>query len=321
MVHTVELFLNLNSDELNYIVDKFNITSKSYYNFEKHHNVDGVNVEIKKLETKIGNRWRLYVFVDIIKLLERAEINTEDKCEIIEKINKILYDIFSYIPELALYRIDYRFDVVINNNEKRKLLIKLYNKYENKKAYMEKQKVYNKRTGRSHKNSSLRYKNKSKSCNIYDKEIERAAKCESVKEYEKNVLRFEAQVKRKHIQYMKKHYNIDDSLEVYFSTELYNVFMSKIVISTIGIADYFNKYHAKNIIASSNLKQKEKDELIEFLEVINGNNTLQNGKEIYSSYKYRKFLEQLKKLNINPVLIPKNSGFSKIENPIKNICL
>lgn len=321
MVHTIELFLNLNLDEINYIINRFNITSQSYYNFNKHHNVDGVNIEIKKLETKIGKRWRLNIFIDIIKLLGRAEINQEDKCEIIDRINEILYELFSYIPELSLYRIDYRFDVVIDNIEKRKLLIKLYNKCENKKAYMKKQKVYNKRTGRSHKYSSLRYKNKSKSCNIYDKEIERAAKCESVKEYEKDVLRFEAQVKRKHIQYMKKQYNIEDSLEIYFTAELYNVFMTKIVISTIGLSDYFNGYHARNIIRSSTLKEKEKNELIKFLEDINGNNTLQKGKEIYSSYKHSKFIKQLKYLNINPILIPKNSGFSKIKNPIKDILL
>ena len=120
---------------------------------------------------------------------------------------------------------------------------------------------------------------------------------------------------------MKSHYNLDDSLETYFSNSLYNVFMHKIIIKTIGISDYYNEYHARNIINSSNLKEKEKEELKEFIKVINGNNKFSDGKERYSSYKYKKFIEQLDNLNINPIVIPKNAGYSKIENPIRDILL
>lgn len=321
MVHTIELFSKLNSNELNYITNKFNIKSKNYFNFSQYHDIDGIKIEMKKIKTKIGGSWGLYVFVDVIKLLGRAIIKEVDKDKVIEDINEIIYSIFSYSPQLRLRRIDFRFDAVICDEKKRNLLIKLYNKCENKKCYMEKEEVYNRETRRSNKYSSLRYKNKSKVCNIYDKEKERVAKYKSIMDYEKNVLRFEAQVKLRHIKYMKYHYNLEDSLEVYFSNALYNVFMNKIVIKSIGISDYYNEYHARKIINCSSLKNKEKEELKKFIKAINGKNKFSDGKKLYSSYKYKKFIGQLEQLNINPILIPKNSGYSKIENPIRDILL
>lgn len=321
MVHTIEFFSDLKPEELNYIINKFNITNKNYINFSQCHSVDGVNIEIKRIKTHIGKGWRLYVFADVIKLLGRAVIGEGDREEVLECIRAIVYDVFSYIPNLKLYRIDFRFDVVITDEKKRSLLIKLYNKCDDKKAYMEKVAVFNKKIKRTNKYSSLRYKNNSKSLNIYDKVVERAAKNKNVMDYEKNVLRFEAQVKRKHILYMKKQYNIEDNLETYFTAALYNVFMSKIVVTAIENSDYYNTYYAEKIINSSDLKQKEKEELTKFLKDINGNNKLQNGKKLYSSYKYNKCLKQLKELNINPITIPKNAGFTMIENPIKDILI
>lgn len=321
MIHTIELFSRLNSNEIKYIIDKFDIKNKNYFNFSQYHTVSGVKVEIKNIKTKLGDSWGLYVFVDVIKLLGRAVIKETDRDKVIEDINEIIYSIFSYTPQLLLRRIDFRFDAVICDEKKRNLLIKLYNKCENKKGYMEKVEVYNRETRRSNKYSSLRYKNKSKVCNIYDKEMERVAKYKSIMNYEKDVLRFEAQVKLRHIKYMKSHYNVEDSLEVYFSNALYNVFMSKIVIKAIGISDYYNEYYARKIINSSKLKNKEKEELKEFIKTINGKNKFSDGKKLYSSYKYKKFIGQLENLNINPILIPKNSGYSKIENPIRGILL
>ncbi|MEG2458006.1 MAG: hypothetical protein RSB41_03855 [Bacilli bacterium] len=223
------------------------------------------------------------------------------------------------MPELKLNRIDYRYDKIINDKEKRILLIKLYNKNDEKKAYMKKTFVFHKSSKKNNKHCSLRYLNKSKSCNVYDKEEEREAKFQEILDYEKNIIRYEAQIKRKHILYMKKRYNIDDSFEIYFTPALYNLFMDKVVVSSIGISDYYNLYYASKKIKFSMFKDTDKEELIKFLRNISNNGRIHNCKELYSKYKYDKLLKQLGALNINPILIPKNDPITIIENPIKDI--
>lgn len=58
----------------------------------------------------------------------------------------------------------------------------------------------------------------------------------------------------------------------------------------------------------------------EFMLTVANKRSLDAAKNKYKN-KYRKILKNLKELNINPVLIPKNTLITHIENPIKNILL
>lgn len=320
MVHTIKIFSDVDEDIFKYLEYKFSIKNSKYFNLSQYVARDGVKLEIRQLNNRKSKNkiWRIYIFIDVIKMLDRADIVEADNVIVLENIYDILSDI---LPnnlldklDLRLHRFDYRCDKIIENKEKRRLLVKLYNKNEDRKSYMNKIEVFNNLTKESNKISSLRYQNKSRACNIYDKEVERDAKCEIVMDYEKSIIRYESQIKRQHIKYLKKRYGIDDKLEIYFSNAMYNIFMNKVIVSTVGIEDYYNIYHARKIIKNSLLREKTKSELIELLIT-----TSLKGKCRFKREKCNRLTKKLKELGINPILIPKNENIPHLVNPIKDI--
>lgn len=320
MVHTIQLGTILSKRESDAISQNYNILHGNYFNFKDYHQKEWINIEIRKNKEIKEVLWNLTIFVDVVKLLNRSKIEENDRHEVIESINDIIFKLFLFEPTLELYRFDYRFDAIVESSKIRKLLIKLYNKCDKRKAYMNKVDVFNKATKKKNFKTSIRYQNKSKSCNVYDKETERKDKCKVILSYEKSILRFEAQVRRRHILYRKNKYNIADSLENYFTIDMYNDFMEKIVLSSLlGNGDYYNCYHATVIINNSNLKNKEKEELIKFLKITSIKRSIAISKDLYTKYKYDKFIKQLKNLDINPILIPKGEETAKIINPLKAI--
>ena len=317
MVHTIKIFSDIDEEIYRYIENKFNSKSSNYINLSKYVGRDAFSVEVRKL--KKGKIHRIYMFIDIVKLLGRVNIIESDKVIVLNNIDDVLSDI---LPsnlldklDIRVHRFDYRYDKIIESKEDRRLLVKLYNKHSDRNAYMNKVDVFDKVTKKSNKLSSLRYQNKSRACNIYDKEVERDAKCEVIMDYEKCVIRYEAQVKRRHITYLKSHYGIEDILEIYFSHAMYNVFMNKIIISTIGVEDYYSIYHARKIINnSSSLTEKKRSDLIKLL--INTSLEKDCG---FKKSKRNGLIKELKKLGINPILIPKHENIPHLVNPIKDI--
>ena len=129
-------------------------------------------------------------------------------------------------------------------------------------------------------------------------------------------------VRKRHIAYNKRNYGINNVFEEYFTTDMYNFFMEKIVLaSLLGCGDYYNSYHANKIIKNSNLKEKEKKELLIFLNETSVMRSISKSKEGYSKYKYDKFIKQLNALEIHPILIPKGEVVSCIRNPLRDIRL
>lgn len=320
MVHTIKIFQDIDEKIFRYLEKRFNIKNFAYFNLSQYVGINGVSIEIKKLNKQIDKSklYRIYMFIDVIKLLGRAKIIESDKGIVLDTIYDILTDILannlSDKLDIRLDRFDYRYDKLIESKEIRQLLVKLYNKNEHRKSYMNKIEVFNNLTKESNKKSSLRYQNKSRACNIYDKEIERDSKCEIVMDYEKSIIRYEAQIKRRHIQYLKKRYSIEDSLQIYFSDAMYNLFMNKVIVSTVGIEDYYNIYHAKKIINNSSLREKTKSELIELLI-----NTSLKKECSFKKDKCNRLTKKLRELGINPILIPKHENITHLVNPIKDI--
>lgn len=321
MVHTIELYMNLSEKESKVIRCDFQIGNKKIYNFEDFIDIDGFMMILKNEHNgfKVGDR--IYIFVDCIKLLDRSEI-VEDDVRIIEsKINNIIYNILGLKKSLYLSRIDYRFDYLVANKKEREILFINYNKYLVKTSYMNKVDVFNKFTKESNAAFSVRYDNSSKAFNLYDKAEERKARGKEIKEYEKDIIRFEAQVRVRHIRYMKNKYNVQPKLTEYFTKEMYNKYMTEIVGKTIFYGDYYNKYHAFKKIDASSYDEKEKLQLKSFLDRVAKSRRLNVVKEELSYYMYKKVLKMLFDLNINPVLIPKNYLVTHIANPINNMLI
>ena len=80
--------------------------------------------------------------------------------------------------------------------------------------------------------------------------------------------------------------------------------------------DYYKISAARKIINESNLTEKEKQQLIDFLRYVSRYG-IEKAKKKNTRYYFNKFLNQLKPLNINPILIPrdKNDFPSFMKNP------
>ena len=233
------------------------------------------------------------------------------------KVKIIDSNLEDYNKEFKLSRIDYRYDMVVENLEVRKVLFNIYNKYFNKAAYMKKVDI-RKKYKTSNADVSIRYKNGSKALNIYDKEEERRARNQPVMKYERAVIRFEGQVNTSRINYLNRKYGLKSKLKDYFTEDMYNICMKDSIIKVIYMGNYYNKYHAFKIIDNSDNTSKEKENMKGFLLAVANMRSLEKGKKEYKN-RYRKILKNLEKLNINPILIPKNYLITYISNPINNM--
>lgn len=321
MVHTLEFYMVLTNREVRDIIAKFEIENDSFYDFESYITIDGIKMYLKKEYSKNFPQNRIEVFVDCLRLFNRGEITVDDGTVIESTVKYVIYQNLGLHKNLILSRIDYRYDAVVPSIEIRDELFKLYKRLTNKGNYMRKVITFTNNNTTYNIDFGLRYANKSRALNAYDKEKERISKNKIIEEYEVNVIRFEAQVKRAHIRYMKREKKVEDTLMEYLTKDKYNNYMSKMIVDIIHFGDYYTFKRAETIINRSNYNKKCREELKTFIKNVAKRRSLQAEKDSTYYKKYKRILEQLEMLNINPVPIPKNDSPSYIVNPIKNILL
>lgn len=305
MIHTGELFVVINNK------NEEDIKTKEMFNTIKVYSSDAFRIVWRK--TRIGNynEDRLHIYVDFIELLKKPDIEVNDVDTIVNKIRNTVESILGYDDfELVLSRLDYRYDVIIPDKNERKMIIKLLKKSAVKFNYMRKISKYD---------NSIRYFSKSRSDNIYDKEIERVAKKKEIKLYERDVLRFEAQLKYEHIKYKQRNCNLDKSLEAYLTYDMYMDYMQKMIINVVGTGDFYSLREAEKIIKISNIAEKEKMELREFLVYTSQKRNITKTKEKFKKYKFNKYINYLNELGINPIIIPEKVGVKFIRNPLRKL--
>lgn len=259
---------------------------------------------------------RLHIYVDFIELLGRPNISPADTDEILYRVRNIVENIIDYSDfELILSRIDYRYDVVVKDKLIRKLIILLLNKANKKVSYMRRVEKYK---------ENIRFFSKSKSDNFYDKELQLLLQGREVKWYEKDILRFEAQIKNEHLRYKNRRYEVKRSLEEYLTYDMYKAYMSDMVIGVVGKGNFYSLKEAEKIINSTNIKEKKKKQLREFLVYASKRGGLTKAKEFYGRYTYKKNKDILEGMGINLIIIPEKNGVRKagvkfIENPLKKL--
>ncbi|HDR7656210.1 TPA: hypothetical protein QCX68_001622 [Bacillus wiedmannii] len=326
MVHTGMFYVELSEEQKYKMEERFN-TTILLINSTIQKQFKGITTYFKKRE----GAWLMYIIVDFIELLSRENgvIVEEDYGLIREKIKEVLYFLFSDNEVgLTLLRIDYRYDIVIKNQKHREYLFFLYKKLTKKYRH---QKRCNRKKGSNQEYKTTMYFN-SKSINgiIYDKERERLETKTDIKEYERDVLRFEIRLQNKHLLNMRSKNGIQKTLKDYLKKGLWEKYMNNYMKNIIYEGDYYSIYHAEKIINSSSLKDKEKVKLRQFLCDISryGVDGVKQWKEenknkkhtLYTEYLFKKYLGYLRAFNINPVLLPKNNKLNlgaekKIKNP------
>lgn len=305
---TKTIYHKMNHTDFGYDADnsiKLTIVSRKI-DLSVYEDIDGETILF--YENKM---WIAFLTIDFIELLnEKTDITESDIPEIKRKIESFLTRILGSISsDLILTRIDYRFDVVIEDKRTRELLIKLYKKCVNKKFFMLKSTKYK---------TSICYNSGSRRNNIYDKLAEREANKIAPKDYETNVMRYEAQLLKRHVKYNEKKAGIERMLENYISKEMYNKYMKKMIVDVFYPGDYWSINKAREIIQASSIKDKDKEGLIGILK-----NTSKQGisgsKALLTEHYYKKYLKLLEELNINPILIPKHENIHFLRNPMETL--
>ncbi|WP_148347430.1 hypothetical protein [Clostridium butyricum] len=324
MIHTVELYKEIEDELYEKIKCTYGANKNGFIDLHEKILHEGINVTVLKAFNGISYTARIKVFVDAVKLFRRSIITVDDRTIIENVVKETLFQLFSIrVDHMNIMRIDYRYDAVIEDTKTRETLFEMFNKSQDKCCHMKKVDTFRKENGKlvNNKSSSLRFENSSRCVTVYDKEIERGVKQEVIMDYEKNVMRFESQIKRYHIKYLCKKNNIRDTLENFMTVDMYNHFMIKVKNNVLHPGDYYNKYHACKIINASKFSEKSKNTMIEFITLVANKRTLSAAKERYSNYKFKKILEQLEILNVNQVTIVENVGITFIENPLHNMLI
>lgn len=292
MLHTAHFYVDLTKEELQFLEINLGVS------FDK---VAGKSDEYAAgFTTWVIKHYgiRLHFVIDFIKLLNNETITENDYHSIEEHIKGYLFFLLqdmSVIDRVVMIRIDYRHDVRLPKDI-RNLILFLYKKTAEKHRH---QKKYD-----QHK-TTIYFNSKSVQVTCYDKEEEVIANGRRIEPYEKDVLRFEVRLQNRHLKHMKYKKGKEKWLEEYFQQDLFERYMTQYLESIIFKGDYYKINKAKTIINQSPYTEAEKEQLIEFLKYVSKNG-IEKAKKTHSRYLYKKFILQLKSLNINPILIPKN---------------
>lgn len=334
MIHTATFKKILSHMDIITLEKKFNTTIPLVEEIIKQN--------FRGISSKFVQRKNTYIFevqIDFIKLLGKSEMQNEDILFVENKLIELKNFVFGKDIDLILTRIDYRFDITVPQNI-RKVLLKLYKKTFEKYKFNKKYDQFE---------TTIYYNSKSTQIAIYDKEEERNTKHQEIMDYEKDVLRFEVRLMNKHLNYLKNKYGISKELANYFDKSIYKKYFSMYALPFLFKGDYYKIYVAEKIINNSNINEKDKRLLREFLvdvskygisktrqlkvpiknvnkekdsDLINNDNEEHNNLRVnkYSKHIFNKAMHLLEELNINPILIPKNEKVSSsIKNPLSSL--
>lgn len=319
MIHTAQLLKPLSRLEVQYIEKKYN---ENINLLREIISKDEIGISAKFYYFSMKKKWLMYINIDFIKLLGTSEI-TEDHYPVIEeKIVKFINYIFDCDKEFSLVRLDYRIDCQLDEVY-RKELLKILRKTYRKRKFLKKNDKFD---------TTIYLTSKSLQCAIYDKEAERGAKRKKIEDFEKDILRFEVRLRNKHLLYMKSKNGVERTLKNYISNDLFKKYIINNLKEFIPPGDFVKISEADKRIKNSNLSEKDKKFLREFIiDISKSSLTSIKGKMVgkkpdeklkYSNYKINKAIRLLTSLEINPILIPKNDRCSKIiKNPLKDLYL
>ncbi|WP_445489846.1 phage/plasmid replication domain-containing protein [Niallia sp. 03133] len=292
MLHTAHFYLDLTREELHILENHLGVSYEDIGSKADEY-ADGFKTWVTK---KYGTR--LHFIIDFIKLLGKPNIRESDYLEADEKLKGFIFYLFldqEYYNRVVLIRIDYRLDVRIPENH-RKAILYLYKKTAVKHRHQKRYDQYG---------TTIYFNSKSIQGTCYDKEVHVHIMGREIEDYEKGILRFEVRLENRHLKYMKYRQGKEKWLEEYFKQELYVKYMKQYLGTLVHSGDYFKISSARKIINGSSLKVKEQEKLLEFLRYVSRYG-IEKAKEKYTGYYFNKFLNQLKHLNINPILIPRD---------------
>ena len=135
------------------------------------------------------------------------------------------------------------------------------------------------------------------------------------KEEDKGILRIEVQNKKKKIKNEYDKYGIDKDLDNYWNIQAMNEYYFNFLYDYLYEGNYYKRKTARQIINNSSYTISMKDKLKKFLKDIEKSKlyTLIAGRK-YSNGAINNYIEKLNHLSINPIPIPEDSEYDKLDN-------
>ena len=248
--------------------------------------------------------------IDVPKFFQ-TENSSAQHIRILRHLLKHLLAYGGYtLDDMAVSRIDYCHNIRIEDNRTREVLFRMLQKCPVKAIY----------TTRSIKYATSIYsRSKSKVVNVYDKNAERIAKyistgdCSNLPEaYEQDIVRMELQIKADHLKYMARRGVrrsaknwLHTGMEYYYLAKLYGMFPK---------GNFYTFTRAEKIIDSSTYKEKMKERLKGFIRII-ADKDMDTARAQVAYNTYRRYLDMLSAIGVNPITIPADCGISYIQSP------
>ena len=250
------------------------------------------------------------VHFDCLKYLNKVTIEPEDILKLKQALYKYIFTIIDpklfNIDDWEMYRVDYSFNVVIMEEEKRRALIGTLQGARTKAAYTKRKISYS---------TSIYNKSERKTIQIYDKAAERKKKGRNIEPYEENVIRYETQVRKDHIRSKAKRGIVTKDIDAWLNWEMYVSYLSE-QCKYFCCGDYYSLERAIEHVKKSNYKDSEKRKLCMFLRQV-ADKGMDYAVETLAYQTIEKYILQLGAIGVNPLTIPNGYGITFIENPLK----
>ena len=211
---------------------------------------------------------------------------------------------------MAVSRIDYCYNIRIEDDRTREVLFRLLQKCPTKALYTTRGINYA---------TSIYSRSKSRVVNVYDKTAERTAKylatgsCSDLPQtYEQDMVRMELQIKADHLKYMARR-GVRRSVKNWIHMGMGYHYLNKLY-GMFPKGDFYTFTQAALIIDSAAYKTKMKERLKGFFHII-ADKDMDVARAEVSYNTYRRYLDMLSALGVNPITIPEDYGVSYIPSP------
>lgn len=296
---------------------------------ERGTGVQGIRAGINCIQARNGSTQFLGVYlnlqVDALELVEKPNLDTPGDYQLIaDKVNQVLGSMGLTIRDFSVYRMDYCWNVVVPDPQKRSLLMKMWSKCDQSGGRLRVQKDCpdgSKNRIPEAKKYNAHFHNRKRGAQVYDKTREREDKGKPVQPYERDVIRLEYQTLFQEIKeegrFSYWDWANDDAAferlfrcsELFFTGDFYSVRSADVRLKRDGVsAPMLEKLHAYLVTVSNNGIRKAAAQY------------KLNGKAApITAATAKSYRNTLEKHGICPVPIPKGSNVARIQNPFREV--
>ena len=274
---------------------------------------EGLSIRCRPLTVCYDGEVLSYLYtikVDALKFFRTENTSSQQFRVIIRLLDQLLgYGNFS-VDDMTVSRVDYCYNIRIEDEDTRLILFDLLQKCPTRAIYTVRDVKYK---------TSIYSRSKSKTVNVYDKNTERSVKFfvsgnskNLAKNFERDIVRMELQIKKGHLKYMAKQ-GVARSAKNWINAETERHYLQK-MYGMFPKGDFYALDAAEHIVSYSNLTKTTKRHLIDFLREI-AQNDMDTAKRKICYNTYRRYLNILADLGVNPITIPRDCGLSYIQSP------